>query len=353
MANSPTSVTRLTPTGSGAIGVLALAGPTAWEIIRRVFRPVAGTLPEMPRAGQTWVGTVGEAEMADECVVVVDSLFPEPRTEVHCHGGEQVLTWLTELFLAEGASTSAATDITDAIEPLLAQAPTVRTATILLDQAQGAWEREMAALTAAWDRSDFTTVHDRLRRLENWVELGQHLVQPWRVVIAGVPNVGKSSLVNALAGFQRSIVADQAGTTRDVVSTRLALDGWPIELLDTAGWHDVAGQLEQAAIARARGVAASADLVLWVIDASQPKPAMPPTSWPRQVVVGNKCDLPLETASFADVLVSARTGAGVAELIHHIVRTLIPDEPPAGSAVPVVASHREAIRQWRERLNSI
>jgi tRNA modification GTPase len=67
------------------------------------------------------------------------------------------------------------------------------------------------------------------------VDLGRHLTRPWRVVVAGAPNVGKSSLINALAGFTRTVVTAVPGTTRDVVATAAAIDGWPVELIDTAG----------------------------------------------------------------------------------------------------------------------
>ena len=88
----------------------------------------------------------------------------------------------------------------------------------------------------------------RVERLRELVPVAEHLDRPWRVVIAGAPNVGKSSLVNALAGFARSLVSPTAGTTRDVVTTRIALDGWPIELCDTAGQRESADAVESAGI---------------------------------------------------------------------------------------------------------
>ncbi len=82
-----------------------------------------------------------------------------------------------------------------------------------------------------------------------WTDLGTHLATPWRVVLAGAPNVGKSSLINALLGYGRAIVFDQPGTTRDVVTADAAIEGWPITLADTAGLHDASDATESAGIA--------------------------------------------------------------------------------------------------------
>src|SRR5205085_10015517 len=106
-----------------------------------------------------------------------------------------------------------------ALEPLT-RATTVRTASILLDQYHGAFTRAVeAALAEPAHVAEFA----------RYAPLGRHLVAPWTVAVVGPPNVGKSSLVNALAGYQRAVVSDMPGTTRDVVRTLVALDGWPVE----------------------------------------------------------------------------------------------------------------------------
>src|SRR5262249_18501205 len=138
------------------------------------------------------------------------------------------------------------------------------------------------------------------------------------------------------AGYQRSVVAATPGTTRDVVTTLTAVEGWLIELADTAGLREEAGSLEGQGIQRARAVAANADLCLWVLDASTP-PVGPEGALSRIRLVVNKVDLPpawdLGQAAGA-VRVSARTGAGLAELCQALARWLVPDPPPPGAALP-------------------
>jgi tRNA modification GTPase len=186
---------------------------------------------------------------------------------------------------------------------------------------------------------DFAGALEIVREVLRFADVGRHLTAPWRVVIAGAPNVGKSSLVNALAGFQRSIVSPVPGTTRDVVSVQLAIDGWPVEVSDTAGLRDGGGSLEQFGIERARAATVEADLVIWLLDASAspvwPDVPLAPNCHLRVVV--NKVDLPaswdLDIAAEAP-RISASTGRGVAELLTAIGSWLVCDPPLIGAAVP-------------------
>ena len=186
--------------------------------------------------------------------------------------------------------------------------------------------------------------------LLKFADLGRHLVEPWRVVIAGAPNVGKSSLVNALAGFPRSVVAPLPGTTRDVVATELALDGWPVQLHDTAGLRSAASELEQEGITLARNALARADLILWLLDATT-EPVWPDaTIDPGWLLVVNKTDQALcWDAARADgaLFISAQTGAGLPALCAAISRRLVPLPPSPDCPVPLLASQIERLEVVR------
>lgn len=352
-----THVACLTPPGTSALATLALAGPRAWPLVRELFRPRRGSLPVEPEVNRPWLGRLGES-VADDVVLCVRARAPEPCIEIHCHGGPEVIRLLLELFEAHGVRVCSWQELeAQAADPLhaaavaaLAEARTVRTASILLDQVHGAFRREEDSILAAWRAGARDSAGLGLQALVERVPLGRHLTVPWRVVVAGAPNVGKSSLVNALAGYARCVVSPLPGTTRDVVTTLIAVEGWPVELADTAGLREAEGHLEEQGMERARAVLASADLCLWVLDAAAP-PVWPELGGERVRLVVNKCDLPaawdLDTAGGAP-RVSALTGAGLAELCAQLAAWLVPDPPEAGAAVPFTAALCDRVEQlWQ------
>jgi tRNA modification GTPase len=351
-------VSLLTPPGSGAIATVEVSGPRAWDVARTLFRPAGRPLPETPELHRFSFGTLGEGT-GDEVILVVTavdslpsgdgSLSPgEPRpqgsgstVEVHCHGGRQVVRWVIEQFVSLGCVESKPTAGDPGAFELLQHAPTLRTAGILLDQLHGVFDLTVRRILA----SPALVGLDELAR---FAPIGRHLVEPWKVVVAGAPNVGKSSLVNALAGYQRAVVSEVAGTTRDAVGVQLALDGWPVELIDTAGLRDAEG-LEAEGIARAKRVLSEADLVLWVMDGSE-HPVTDVRDSPGLLVVWNKSDL--SHSERPGLNVSAKTGSGIPALTSEIVRLLVSDPPSPGAAVPYSSQLADRVQAAQSALTA-
>jgi len=328
-----------------AIGALFhAASGRSWTALP-LQRPIAG------RWGRT----------AAEDVVVCR--LSETEFEVQCHGGEaavrRILGDLAELgFSTVDADTQAAMsgDLLDReLQTALRHAMTWRTANILNEQASGllrATFQQLAKLE--WTADERERAAAIVQSLLAWADFGVHLSRPWSVVLTGRPNVGKSSLINALLGFRRAIVADQPGTTRDVVTGVTALDGWPVELADTAGLRATNAELEAAGIDLARAKLAAADLQVVLIDVGEP-----PQSggldlcieWPDAIIVAHKADLPDQWGSKLPtqaIRVSSWKGIGLDALMAEVVRRLVPTVPPRGTAVPV--SPRQVA--WLKHLQS-
>jgi len=361
--NGTTEVIELTPRGRGALAVVLVAGPEAVGAVDACFHAASGRSLAQEPIDRIVLGRWGGPD-GEELIVCRRAA---ERVEVHCHGGVAAVGAVVEQLAERGCQRTTWQDWelrTDAV-PLraaarvaLAAAPTQRTAAILLDQYQGALAAAVrtvldAALADKWQEA--ASVLDELLRYR---ELGRHLTEPWRVVLAGRPNVGKSSLINALAGHTRAIVCDQPGTTRDVVTTTTAIDGWPIQLSDTAGLRDARDELEAAGVARAGAALGEADLVILIFDATEADDVAAPRyvfearlpATARVLRVLNKVDLlsMQPTAAGHDVLTSAVTGRGIDALVSAIGRTLVPEAPAAGAAVPSTADQVAALEAARD-----
>lgn len=360
----------LTPAGRGAVATVGISGPGALEAVETCFEPAAGKpLREMlPLDNEQTEGTVGRIVfgvfvsegMREELVV---GLFSSQRLEIHCHGGSAAAQAIVSALTKEGVISVDQQEWawrmeTDAIaaEALLALAAarTQTTAAILLDQYNGTLRRRIEEIQAQLLSGYSDAARQGLERLVQLIPAGLHLTTPWRVALAGEPNVGKSSLMNALLGYQRSIIFDQPGTTRDVLSAITALNGWPVELLDTAGLRESADELEFAGIERARSTFLHADLILLVREAlssaSTPDEALL-SHLPAHVpclAVWNKTDLVGRSSAVRPsygIFVSALTGQGIDDLGEAIINQLIPHSPAPGEAVPFTPRHQWSISQ--------
>jgi len=210
--------------------------------------------------------------------------------------------------------------------------------------------------------SGLAGARDALDALLSGADLGRRAREGARLAIVGRPNVGKSSLFNALLGESRALVTALPGTTRDAVSERLDLSGIPVRLIDTAGVRDAAeGPVEQLGIARRAQEVEGADLVLWVLDASAPwsdddarlRAWLDAHATVPVCVALNKCDLPraLAPAPADAVPVSATQGTGLAPLRARLAE-LLGAVAGGGSAEALVtnARHIAALRRARAAL---
>ena len=343
-------VSALTAEGRGAIAVVRVWGTGAIEVVDAVFRPHRGIgLAETARR-RLRLGRIGHG-LGDEVVTaVLDG--DTPAVEIQCHGGTAAVALVIAAVEEAGAERADMAQLAQHVsrERLaanalidLARAPTLRTAEILLDQAQGALRDELVRLGRSIDREPDRALAD-LETLIGRAEVGLHLVGGWKVVIAGRPNVGKSRLFNALAGFARAIVDPAPGTTRDIVTLKSSFGGWPVELADTAGLRDALDPIESIGIELSRREQREADLTLLVLDRSEPLQPIDRElieTIPAAIVVANKSDLPPGWderdgvfQSHSVLSVSAQTGDGLTRLIDAITQRLVPDPPPAGAGVP-------------------
>ena len=304
---------QLTQAGVGALAVVRLCGPGAAEYVGARFDRL--TLPDRCVYGR-WRDAAGEV-LDDVLVVQGESGF-----EVNLHGGRRLVARFLEEACRAGFRVVASESTLEIaaeseVEAWIPRASTELGLRMLLAQ-PAAW----AALNAAAVDAEAMLEDQTLRRL----------LVPATIAITGAPNVGKSTLANALFGQERSIVADVPGTTRDWVGGMAELGGVPVILVDTPGRRSTDDAIEREAIEISHGPVAAADLVIHLTDASAPAPDEATTQ--RALRVASKCDL--ATAPPGLLGISARSGQGVAELVLEIHRRLGID----------VSGHRRGAAHW-------
>ena len=284
----------------------------------------------------------GAAEGPGEDLVVVRRGADD--LEIHCHGGlaasEAVIASLEQFGAARQAwpawlRAGGTPEIEVEAREALAIAGGPKAVRILSRQLAGGLEAEIVRAKGLLADGRVAEARVALDRLGRAARVGLRLTRPWRVVVAGSVNAGKSSLVNALAGHARSIVSPEPGTTRDLLETRVVLDGWEIDLVDTAGLREAGGDdaaigVEQAGIDRAIAAREDADLVLRVVDGRQAGMTSAAAMSNRELLVASKADLTGGAVAAAEtsgvIWTSATSGAGVAALATEIVRRLVPEE---------------------------
>ena len=364
------SFTRLTGFGRSAIAVLRLQGEGAESIIQRCFKP-ANHAPF--KEGQIryglWIGAEREVtvdsetkaqstEQSAESVVITP--LANQTFEVHCHGGPAAIARIEADMRScratcasdpSGAKTSEHLLLIREAETVLVKCTTPRTSGIVMDQVRGAlldWTQKWRTSVNSSNISAFRT---EVEALLDTAATTVRLSEPFRVVLTGPPNVGKSSLLNALVGFDRSITLNMAGTTRDVLHANTVIAGLPIQFSDTAGIRDhvAVETIEREGIRQAQLAAGNADLLLLVYE---PLPEggfskiTPPSPEIQQIRVLNKIDQRLQFSEQPDHLdnrfdvgTNALTGEGLAELMVKIGKLLGKNLPGAGQ--PALLNQRQ------------
>lgn len=400
-ASADTIVAVATPPGRGGVGVVRVSGPLAGPVCREI----CGVLPEPRRAAHRRFRD-GEGGTLDEGLVLrftaPASYTGEDVVEFHGHGSPPALTALVQRCVELGARVARPGEFTeraflnDRLD--LAQAEAVadlidasseRAARAALRSLSGEFSRTIVGFEQALDdlrvlieaAIDFPEedvevierfqVKDRLSNLLGRMDdvlaeasRGQRLRDGATVVLIGEPNVGKSSLLNRLAGEELAIVTSVPGTTRDPIRAPITLDGIPLLLVDTAGLRASADVVEQEGIARSKGQARHADLALIVTDASGTPEAVIEkfgTDFPlpaRRIVVRNKIDLTSERGmvstqcSHTEVLVSAVTGEGL-DLLRREMLAAIGWAPDEGESVFLArARHLSSLRRARAHVET-
>jgi tRNA modification GTPase len=405
--SNDTIVAPASGAGRAAIAVIRISGPAT----RTVLEALCGGVPPARHAALRDIGP--RRSPIDRGLVLwfpaPSSFTGEDMAELHVHGSRAVIRAVIDAVLAfagtrlaepgefaRRAFENGKLDLTE-VEGLadLVQAETEAQRRQALAQSQGSlrtlyenWRDELlraqALLEAGLDFADegdviadvgvkadaiVTTLRASIAR-HLAERSGERLRDGLRVVIAGPPNAGKSSLLNALAKRDVAIVSEEAGTTRDVIEVHLDLGGVPVMLIDTAGLREAAGAVEEEGIRRALARGGDADLVLWLVDATAPhwapadlvpdksgqiraKPGVIPVE-PRVIPVLNKIDLaPGAGAGREAVSISAKTGEGIGNLVETLAeKAALAAESGAGAPLLTRTRHRvelEAAQSALER----
>lgn len=399
-----------TPPGEGGIGIIRLSGSQAVAIAGKIFIPRQGTGLAASRSHTLRLGLIrdpGSGETIDEVLVSVmygpHSYTAEDVVEINCHGGALATARVLQLVLRYGARLAEPGEFTRRAflngRLDLAQAEAVleviraRSSQGLqaaMAHLQGQLSRRINELStsltgvlAAFEASmdfpeevgpvDQEKIQD-LRQilagveglLSSWEE-GRLLSEGLKVAIVGRPNVGKSSLLNALLNQERAIVSNIPGTTRDTIEETLQLGGFTCRLIDTAGLRETADSLESIGVARSKEAIAAADLVLMVVDLQtgiqeEDRRILDAVNDKYVIIAGNKKDLVGanydELATFAGdypyVAISALTGAGLDALAQQVKELVLGGRASRQLDEPLITRvrHRDALEKCQEHLRS-
>ncbi|SHL95511.1 tRNA modification GTPase [Mucilaginibacter sp. OK098] len=406
MTNDQTIVALATPNGTGAIGIIRLSGPEAITIANNVFK--GKDLTKQP-SHTIHFGSIVDGDMILDEVLV--SLFVGPRSytrenvvEISCHGSAYIIESIIKLLIKKGARSAKAGEFTlraflngqldlsqaEAVADLIAS-NSKASQQVALNQLRGGFSNQLQALRDqlvqfaslieleldfAEEDVEFAN-RDQLKKLINEInrvignlihsfELGNAIKQGVNTVIAGRPNAGKSTLLNALLNEERAIVSHIPGTTRDTIEEVLNIQGINFRLIDTAGIREATDAIEQIGVQRTMEKISQSALLIYLFDAEQitieelkqdleslQKPGI------NMLVVANKSDLPEQSSKLSDfrasglsdfLSISAKEKLHIDELKNKIYTSAIKDQLSGDETLVTNIRHLEALQKTEEAL---
>ncbi len=404
VSSDETIVAIATPPGRSGIGVVRISGANASVIIERFFQP--STKDARIEHRRAVIGKWIDADEAVDEVVLTYFRGPQSYTgedivEISAHGSPLILRRIVENVLSGGARIAQPGEFTlravahgkmdlvqaEAVRDFI-EAQTERQAKTALSQMEGSLSKRIqpiklqlvdivARLEAGIDFAEddvdvppndsiakpLDVIHSDLESVEKTFNYGSMLQKGLQLAILGKPNVGKSSLFNRLVAQDRAIVTDVPGTTRDVLTETINLDGVPLRFADTAGVRKTADRVESLGVSRTFETLAEADLALVVLDGSSSLEdddhhVLEKTGQLRHFIVINKADLPqaLDVGILngaPKVFVSAKTGQGLDDL-HNALRAFLVERGPhlADDVILTNARQHEAVRRACQSLRA-
>lgn len=389
-----------------AIGIIRLSGDGCAKIGEKVFTPNNGLPLEQATNRKLILGALHDKEgrTIDVCMAVYtrgpNSYTGEDTVEFHCHGSPAVLTAGLEALYLAGAKPAQRGEFTkraflngqlaltqaEAVIDLI-EAETADAAANAAGQVGGILQKKLAPLYDSLtnlcshfhavldypdeDIEDFglgnyagelKKISEKLSALLNTYSQGRILKQGVTAAIVGKPNVGKSSLLNALAGYDRVIVTEIAGTTRDTIEESVMLGNTRLRLIDTAGIRETSDEIEAIGVARSRAALENADLVIYVCDGSQPlsdedRSVMDICAdLPNAIALINKADLgncvqPSDLPFMNIIHICTKTGLGL-DLLSDLVDEMFAGSTPCDGSILTNARQADAVRRSRDAMES-
>lgn len=371
-----------TANGTGGVAIIRLSGKNALEIAQKMFKPngkIKSFNPNYMNAGD--ISGDGFTDYGYMVYFKAPKSFTgEDIIEFHCHGGVRIARGILKAATLNGArlaekgeftrraflngklslaSAEGMADMINAESLALVRAGSMLYREKLTREVQKAQDdlKDILARTAVEidypeedsDGLDLEEIKRDVCRLSGDIKKliqtysgGKRIKSGVTVAICGVPNTGKSSLLNALLGYDKAIVSDKAGTTRDAVEGEIEINGLVYNLVDTAGIRERAGEIESIGIERAKTAAASADIIISVTDNGK-YASLPQNACGAVIKVFNKADCKKPCGDY-DLAVSARTGEGLEALKTKLGET-VGFEQSADSAYIVEQRHYEALKR--------